>query len=127
MEFSAVPTGTGGIYYISGRKVYSVQRGEKPVWEMRDQQNVMGLQEGPNGSVLCWIGANPKAYALRVWFPAEGKHISIPTRLLGPRLEPYEVKDMFWSETTRHFYVVTSDALLTIPEAVVMGLDRLSL
>jgi hypothetical protein len=121
-DWTAVPWGQDGFFYLSNRRVKYARRGAKPVSVMADADNVMYLSEGPEHSVIASQGRNRKALAARVWFPADGSYIPVARKDLGiaPHFSPHE---LYWSATTRHVYTKFG-RLLTFPDSDLLALKR---
>jgi hypothetical protein len=122
IDWTFVPWGPVGFFYLSGRRVMFARRGEPPMAMLPDADNVMFLSPGPEDSVVVNHGTHKKGLATQVWFPKDGSFIPIARGDLGisGRSSPGEV---YWSAATKHFYTKYAD-LVTFPDSDLLARKR---
>jgi hypothetical protein len=117
-DWSAVPWGADGFFYLSDRRVMYARRGKRPVRVHPDAENVVMLSPGPGDSVILKLGQNRKSHVARAWFPADGSYISILRGHLGWQLSG-ATPELYWSAATKHFYFETCS---TFPDSALAAI-----
>ncbi len=123
-EFVTVPWGRDGFYFIEDRVVYRVKPGTPRERVMSAAENVMGIREGPDGSILFNLGDNDPGYISVIWFPDEDTYIPVRIGEISEKLTTTEVDTVHWSQATRRFYFVARRGIFTVSGEQILRRSR---
>jgi hypothetical protein len=102
-EFTSVPWGRNGFYFIEDRSVYRVKPGAPREPVMSAVENVMGIRLGPDGSILFNLGDNDPGYIGGIWFPDEDTYIPLGIGEISEKVTTSDIGTLHWSDATRRF------------------------
>lgn len=124
-DFSAVPSGDDGFFFVRERRLWSIHRDFVAVQCGSDSwEKVMEVMPGPSGGILISQGGNPDGDIGKLFFPAESTYIHIEPELFGDQ-DLYDF--LCWSPTTNRFIASDFYNLYSLPEETVLNLPRCSI
>ncbi|MFD6161883.1 hypothetical protein ACFWF7_14940 [Nocardia sp. NPDC060256] len=120
VDFTSVPTGPDGFFYLSDRALYEIHRGGTPVRHIEAWTNVMAVRPGPNGSLLLKFGGNDEGDIGVLYFPQNGTYIPLPPEMFDNR-SSYSA--LYWSQSADRI-VVAGGGFVAAPVKVVLAQPR---
>ena len=123
MRWSSIPAGSDGFYYLSNRELFEVHRGDAPVRHLRTIDNIMGIAQGPGGSLILKQGQNKQGDVAKVYFPEEGRYTGLDREDFGAS-ESNGFGAVVWSRAARLVIGLNYDTLRALPEAEVLAKKR---
>jgi hypothetical protein len=118
-DWTSVPAGTDGFFYLSRGNLFEIHRGSEKIAHAEKWTNIRYVRPGPAGSLLLQEGDNRHGDVGKLYFPDDGTFIHIKPELFDDKDYPF----LTWSASTDRF-VVVSDRFLSIPTSVVLSLPR---
>jgi len=119
IEWTSMPAGADGFYYLSERKLFEVHRNANPIAHTSTWTNIMLISAGPAGGIVLKEGENDDGDLGKLYFPADGTFIHIEHELFDDDSPPF----IYWSKTTDRF-VVCSEKFRAVSTATVLSLQR---
>ncbi|WP_067548613.1 hypothetical protein [Nocardia crassostreae] len=95
VDFTSVPAGDDGFFYLSDRDLYEAHRGAEPIRHVPAWTNVMAVRPGPQGGLLLKFGGTDSGDVGVLYFPADGTHIPLLPELFDDK-DSYS--SLYWSE-----------------------------
>lgn len=83
VEWTCVPVGDEGFYYLSDRMLFEVHRGKEPVRHLPTITNIMQIEAGPGGGLLLNQGQNKHGDVAKLYFPWEGRYAGLDAAAFG--------------------------------------------
>ncbi|MEV6135053.1 hypothetical protein AB0L63_03075 [Nocardia sp. NPDC051990] len=120
VEFTWVPAGADGFYYLSGRELHEIHRGGTPIRHVEAWTNVMAVRPGPEGGLLLKFGNNDDGDIGVLYFPEDGTHIPLPPELFDDQ-DSYP--SLYWSPAGDRI-VVVGYGFVAIPVETVLARPR---
>jgi hypothetical protein len=121
VDWTYVPAGADGFYYLSQRQLFQVHRNGKPIAHAPQWTNIMSLGAAPAGGILLKEGDNKDGDVAKLYFPAEGTYAHIEPELFDDKDYPF----IYWSKTADRF-IVLAGKFLAVSTAAVLSLPRYS-
>lgn len=118
-EWTAVPAGPDGFFYLSDGRLFEARRGKEPVPHARRVVNVRSVRPGPAGGLVLQQGDNPDGDVAKLYFPADGTFSHIEPELFDDGDYPF----VHWSPTTDRL-IVKAGPFLAVSTADVLALPR---
>lgn len=122
-DFSSVPAGPDGFFYLANRCLYEVHRGEPSIRHLFKLSNIMYLRPGPEGSLLLYEGSNKTGDWGKLYWPELNQMASLKPKLL-PDVAKRDLHDLFWLESQQRLLVFTAEEVWFIPYAQIQELPR---
>jgi hypothetical protein len=119
IDWTSVPAGTDGYFYLSDRHLFEVHRHGKGTAHSRRWTNIMYVYPGPAGGILLKEGKNKDGDVAKLYFPADGTFIHIEPELFDDKDYPF----IYWSPASDRF-VVLAGKFLAVRTEVVLSLPR---
>jgi hypothetical protein len=118
-DWSSVPAGADGFFYLSARRLFEVHRGGVPTAHAPKWTNLTHVGQGPGGGLVLKEGDNKDGDVGKLYFPADGTFIHIEPELFDDK----DYSFIYWSPATDRL-IVLSDRFLAIPTSAVLSLPR---
>lgn len=119
-DWTSLPSGQDGLYYLAGRHLFEAHRGQPPVAHCPAWTNIMYLFPGPQGSILVREGDNKDGDAAKLYFPQDGTFLHIEPELFDDN----EYSFVYWSQLSDRFLVQYGQEWLSVPTALVLEQTR---
>lgn len=119
-NWTCVPAGNDGLFYIAGRRLFEAHRGRPPVAHAPNWTNIMYLFPGPQGSIIVKEGDNMDGDVAKLYFPQEGSFIHIEPELFDDN----EYGFVYWSQPSERFLVHYGEHWLSLPTRFVLDQPR---
>ena len=119
-DWTSLPAGVDGLFYLAERRLFEAHRGQPPVAHAPNWKNIMYLFPGPQGSIIVWEGDSKDGDAAKLYFPQEGSFIHIEPELFDDN----EYSFVYWSQLSDRFLVQYGKEWLSLPTAVVLNQPR---
>jgi hypothetical protein len=119
-QWTHVPAGEDGLFYLAGRRLFEAHRGQPPVAHAPGWENIMYLFSGPQGSVIVCEGDNEDGDVAKLYFPLEGSFIHIEPGLFDDN----EYGFVYWNKPNDRFLVLYGKEWISIPTSVVLDQPR---
>lgn len=117
-DWTSVPAGKTGFYFLSGRRLYETHHGGIPKRRAAFLTNIMEISEGPTGTLLLKQGDNPEGDIGKIYLIADDSFISVAPELVGESAEfLHQFNSLYWSESCDSILVRLGSILWTIPWA----------
>jgi hypothetical protein len=123
MEVSTAPFGRDGFFYMSDRRLYSIQRGRKPVSHMLKLSNVMYVSPAGDDAFLLKEGTNEMEDLGKLYFPDQDAYIRLKPELFEDE-DPGLIRSLHWAAACGRLVASTAERFWSIPIETVLGLPR---
>lgn len=120
VEFTSVPAGDDGFFYLSDRDLYEIHRGGTPIRHVEAWTNVMAVRPGPDKGLLLKFGGNDEGDVGVLYFPENGTYIPLPPEMFDGR-SSYSA--LYWSQAADRI-VVVGGGFVAVPVEVVLAQQR---
>ncbi|WP_280455313.1 hypothetical protein [Nocardia brasiliensis] len=115
VEFTSVPAGDDGFFYLSDRRLHEIHRGGTPVRHVEAWTNVMAVRPGPDGGLLLKFGGNDEGDVGVLYFPDDRTYIPLPPEMFDDKSS---YSHLYWSPESDHVVVVGGGYVAVRSEAV---------
>ena len=131
-KVSPAPFGADGFFYLSERRPYSVQRGQKRVAHLLKLSNVMYIL--PAGEDMYLLkeglnvlgddeGDNELEDLGKLYLPKEDAYIRLKPELFEDA-DPTDIEWLHWAQACNRLVAVTSEGFWAVPIEKVLALPR---
>jgi hypothetical protein len=120
---SPVPFGADGFFYLSERRPYSVQRGQKRVAHLLKLSNVMYILPAGEDRYLLKEGNNELEDLGKLYLPKEDAYIRLKPELFED-VDPGEIHWLHWAQACNRLVAVTPEGFWAVPIEKVLALPR---
>ncbi|MFG1793013.1 hypothetical protein [Nocardia sp. NPDC049149] len=120
VEFTSVPAGDNGFFYLSNRDLHEIRRGGAPIRHGEAWTNVMAVRPGPDGGLLLKFGGNDEGHVGVLYFPESRTYIPLPPELFDDR-DSYSA--LYWSRAADRI-VVIGGGFIAVPVEAVLAQPR---
>lgn len=123
LDWTCVPAGPDGFYYVYDDVLYEIHRGNASVPHLPKNKNIMHVRPGPDGALLLREGYKKGADLARLYWPESKEVIRLKTDLL-PEIHSDNLDTLFWLEDKRRFIVFVMGEVWFIPWEEIENLPR---
>jgi len=123
-DWTSVPAGPDGFFYIDERILYEIHRGAASVLHLPKLTNVMEVRPGPDGSLLLKEGDNKPGDWGKVYWPNAKEMIRLKPGLL-PDVDPNDLRHLFWLEDRQQLLLFLDKEVRFIPWEEIENLPRM--
>lgn len=113
-DWSSLPAGPDGFYYLDQRELYHLRRGGERERHLPSLGNIRHLRPGPAGSLLLPEGDSPLGDWGKLYFPASREWVRLRPALV-PEVAPAELVDLAWVEAPRRLLILTPHEVWFVP------------
>ena len=122
-DWSSVPAGPDGFFYIGNRLLYEVHRGAASIQHLPKLTNVMIVRPGPDGSLFLKEGDSKAGDWGKLYWPESKEMIRLKPDLL-PEMDPDRLRDLFWLEDKRRLLAFFDEEVWFVPWEEIEKLPR---
>lgn len=122
MDWTSIPAGPDGFYYLDGGTLYEIRRGSASVPRLPNK-NFMHVRPGPDGALLLRVSYKKGADLAKLYWPESKQMARIKPELL-PEVNPEELNSIFWLEDKRRLLAFSKEEVWFIPWEEIEKLPR---
>jgi hypothetical protein len=122
-DWTTVPAGPDGFYYVYRDMLYEIRRGSASIPHLPKNRNIMHVRPGPDGVLLLREGYKKGADLAKLYWPDSKQVIRLKPDLL-PEIDPDNLDTMFWLEDKRRLLAFANGEVWFIPWEEIENLPR---